>query len=97
MRKAMYEIQEGERLPRGYGVAYYDVARYQAICYPIPFNLLIKALREIYYRVASPSISEREKQVARAYQKGLLRGWKLHQERLEQELEKWIQERDSGR
>ena len=34
-------IRRGEVIPYYFGVAYYDHERDTAVCYPIPFNLIV--------------------------------------------------------
>lgn len=46
LRKA---IDEGELMPNGYGVAYVDYCRRQAVCYPIGLNAVIGVCRAIYF------------------------------------------------
>lgn len=41
-------INEGEAIPKYYGIAYRDYLRYQAVCYPIVLNLIIRYLREAW-------------------------------------------------
>lgn len=45
------KISEGGLIPKGYGFAYIEYERDMYILYPIPLNLIIRFLREIYYRV----------------------------------------------
>lgn len=44
-------ICEGEEYPRGYGFAYRDWMRNQAICYPVGLNWLAGALHEAWNRL----------------------------------------------
>ena len=37
-------IHEGETYPRWYGLAWIDFVRCEAVCYPIPLNVLARAL-----------------------------------------------------
>lgn len=43
---------EGDRLPWGYGVAWWHGYMDQVVCYPIPFNYLIGRLRQAYFAIA---------------------------------------------
>ncbi len=43
------EISEGECIPSGYGLSYRRFEIRKTVCSPIPFNILIRALREFYY------------------------------------------------
>lgn len=45
------DLAEGERIPRGYGLAYHDWERDILIVYPLPFNLLAALMRRLYYRL----------------------------------------------
>jgi len=47
MRKTFEEL-EGESIPKGYGVAYWEPNKMVAIIYPIPFNVIISLLRRIW-------------------------------------------------
>jgi hypothetical protein len=37
-------IWQGERYPRGYGMAWLDYQRNAAVCYPIPLNVVMRAV-----------------------------------------------------
>lgn len=45
-------VREGEKLPLLYGFAYMDWIAYRFVAYPIPFNLIIKVLRDFYHLLA---------------------------------------------
>lgn len=76
-------VSEGALMPRGYGLAWYDVMRRRGVCYPIPFNLLANGLRKLYYAVAGPSIPEFEKKLANEYTRGVQAGWAAHKKKME--------------
>lgn len=38
-------LEDGARLPKGYGIAWFDHARQVTICLPIPLNVIAGALR----------------------------------------------------
>ena len=42
-------VMEGERFPRGYGFAYRDFDRNRLIALPIPLNLLVGRLRNLWH------------------------------------------------
>ena len=79
------EIEEGEIIPKGYGVAYYNFTTHHVVCYPIPFNIFANWLRKLYFRILNPSLHEIEQKCHKAYHEGLVKGWKLHQARMEEE------------
>lgn len=45
-------IAEGGRIPGVYGFAWYTPETDHAVCYPIPFNLVLGFLRHWYFRLA---------------------------------------------
>ncbi len=48
-------MMEGEMVPRGYGIAYWDsMMGYTAIAYPVPLNLIVRAGRWIWYWLKVP-------------------------------------------
>lgn len=52
------EIHQGMPLPRGYGIAYIDwnACPYRvAVCYPVPLNLLVSFLRDVWAMLVRPS------------------------------------------
>lgn len=42
-------INSGNKYPRGYGLYYVDHYLDQAVCLPIPLNLIARAARELYF------------------------------------------------
>lgn len=59
---------QGERIPRGYGIAYYDYETCCAVCYPLGMNKLVGLLLRIYENLRRP-VSEsawREFEIERA-------------------------------
>ena len=44
-------IEDGERIPRFYGIAWRDHSRCVYVCYPLPFNWIAWALREVLFRL----------------------------------------------
>ncbi len=50
MRK---EIPEFTCIPKGYGLAYRCMDRLVLICYPIPFNLIVRKWHDFYWRIMS--------------------------------------------
>lgn len=35
-------VEEGSRFPKGYGLAYWEHGMDRALCFPIPFNLVVR-------------------------------------------------------
>ena len=93
MRISRLSIAEGERIPRGYGIAYYDYVKNEAVCYLIPFNLLINFLRKIYWRIISPSFPKWEEELYKSYGRGYARGVKDTREHLLKTYDEWVKER----
>lgn len=93
MRISLYRIEDGYKIPRGFGVAYYDHVRAYVICYPLLFNLLVNIARKIYWRLVQPSLPEMDNLLYKAHRKGVLKGYKAHQALMEQVFEDWKRER----
>ena len=47
--KIAKEVLEGERYPKGYGLAWRDFSRRVSICYPVPLNLILNLLRRLWH------------------------------------------------
>lgn len=56
-----HDRPEGERLPWGYGVAYWRPDVDASVCYPIPFNWIVRWIRQLVIWLAHPSASWEEK------------------------------------
>ena len=76
IRKILPDIlaAQGEMLPKWYGVAFYDYMQRTAICYPIPLNLIVRFIDNIWWRIKQPHISDREADLMAAYSKGRMDG-----------------------
>lgn len=46
-RQWKFELESGARVPRWYGVAYWDYRRNNIICYPIPFHVIVSVWRRV--------------------------------------------------
>ena len=81
MRKiyARLQLLEGERLPRGHGIAWYCFETADYVLYPIPLNVIARWARQFYHwcRKYEPGASENELQAIRrgAYQRGRKDGY----------------------
>ena len=62
----------GERLPRFYGVAWYDPMTIRAICYPIPVNWFAWAIRHAWLRMTVCPMTDYERTmgIRQAYRLG---------------------------
>jgi hypothetical protein len=79
------EIEEGERLPKYYGLAWHEFDRDVGVCFVYPFNILLGYLRTWYlkaryfrspvYRVMSIQ------QVKAKYDEGFIEGCRLTERR----------------
>lgn len=94
MRVCKYYLEEGGRIPRGYGVAYIDIPKRQYVCYPIPFNYIINLLRKAYYALMGPSMPELERRIDQAYHEGKIKGWRLREKRFKEDMERLLKERE---
>ena len=83
-------VREGDEIPRGYGVAWSDPARWGAVCYPFPFHKPIGWLRRWYWDAVQPPRSpeaDRLKRRVAELEKRLL--WYREQEKRD---EAWTRE-----
>jgi len=70
-------IYEGERIPTGYGIAYFDFWKDGLVCYPIPLNILIRSLRILRLRIICIGYpSKWERSLLAAYHLGRRSVWK---------------------
>lgn len=54
-------VGELERIPFGYGVAWRDFAYCGSVCYPVPLNLIMRWLRELWFSLSRLSYDRKEK------------------------------------
>ena len=54
-------IEEGERIPKFYGISYYEFNRNVFVCYIFPINHIVKLLRNIWYEIRNAKLTELEK------------------------------------
>lgn len=74
MNRVKREINHGEMLPPWYGVAYRDFVNDRMICYPIPFNLIVRSLRNIYWRLRGPGYDFKNETWLEGYRSGYRAG-----------------------
>jgi hypothetical protein len=67
-------VENGEMLPRWYGVSYVDYARDCIVAHPTPFNKVISVLREFLYWLKKPYAAKFQWELQKAYCAGLKRG-----------------------
>jgi hypothetical protein len=71
------DISEGERIPKGYGIAWRYYGCMKTRCYPIPLNLIIRSIRTIYFSImAGVWHSKWENELREAYGQGFFDGKK---------------------
>lgn len=97
-------VGEGERFPRGYGLAWRCWDRREAGTLPVPLNLVARFLRKVWISVRCPDLSPWEEQEgtlwAKAFQDGLAVGqrrtlWTVARalETSPEALEQWVSQR----
>lgn len=69
-------ISDGQMYPTLYGVAYYDYLKRQAVCYPVPFNLVARLTREVYGWLRNPWGFPSSEELRRHYHDGFQDGLK---------------------
>ncbi|HEY6019636.1 MAG TPA: hypothetical protein VIY48_06975 [Candidatus Paceibacterota bacterium] len=62
------------RLPRFYGAAYTEWERPVVIAYPVPLNLIVRAMRWLWWKLVSYKPARWEEELANTYQRGYEEG-----------------------
>jgi hypothetical protein len=66
--KIRREIEQGEMMPKLYGVAYMDFMRKIYICYPFPLNHIVRVYRSVWCRVRHAYMDEMESRLVKREQ-----------------------------
>jgi hypothetical protein len=82
------EVCHGEKIPRGYGVAFTCWDRPSVICYPIPLNLAINWIRAAYHGLVWGLTFKATREDKLHHAEALVRALRLRVVRLEAELRK---------
>lgn len=69
------QIKAGERMPKFYGLAYWDYNMDIAICYPIPLNLFSRWLYDLTFWLKNPSYKDRRYKYDTIFHKGYNKGY----------------------
>ena len=69
-------IEDGAKLPRGYGFAWRDFDTASHVAYPIPFNVLFRGLRRLYHWI----ISQKHSVLDEARIKGIHEGQEMERQ-----------------
>lgn len=71
---------QGEKLPWGYGLAYWLPHAHASVCYPVPFNLVVRWARNLYFWMSCPKPTYKERCEAMERQLCEYRDmyWQLH-------------------
>jgi hypothetical protein len=64
-------IAEGQKIPRFYGIAHWEIETYSGVAYPMPLHWLVCLGRRIYYWAQQGTW---EKELKRAWDMGYWRG-----------------------
>lgn len=81
------QIEDGGRIPKGYGLAYHIICERKAVFYPIPINLLVNWYRKLKQRTIIPSLSRLERLQFQAYASGQIRGARMEREGIQREMD----------
>lgn len=59
-------LAQGDRLPAGFGIAWWEEAQDVAVCLPVPLNVLARLVRKAYHRLlvgaVGPSVIDRARE-----------------------------------
>ena len=70
--------KEGEAIPKGYGLAYWDFCRAEGIFFPIPFNLIARCCAYLYWNIVSGFHPNKfEAMLIEEYHKGWKMAWDI--------------------
>lgn len=75
--KFFVHVPEGERFPRGYGVAWRTLVRPGCTAAPVPLNLIVRFARSLWLRAAVPRINNLDTYQV-GYDKGFADARSLH-------------------
>jgi len=67
-------IEEGMVVPRFYGIASRDFCNDTMVCYPVPFNWIVRWSTELSRILKFPTASKFEQQLNAVYQEGFKKG-----------------------
>ena len=81
------QVEDGARIPKGYGLAYHIVCERKAVFYPIPLNLLVNWQRKLKQRIIIPSPSRLERLQFQAYASGQMRGAQMEHDHIQKEID----------
>jgi hypothetical protein len=81
-------ISEGAKLPRGYGVAWRPMEGREVVCYPVPVNVAMCFLRDVWWRLCMPG-SHRDKVLGDAYYRGFETGYRIGFGKLSERVAAW--------
>ena len=91
------KVFEGERFPKGYGLAWRLYDEMAIVAYPIPLNFLARWFREVYLFLKFQGGARKNENYLLGYEKGreageqygIQKGKKLHQEELLKNIEEY--------
>lgn len=63
-------VEEGEVLPKGYGIAYYEGMNQRYVAYPVPINHLVRVARDLWYWLVKYRPSKIDKILAEEFNRG---------------------------
>jgi len=79
MRISAKRLCEGETMPRGWGLAYWEEATRYAVILPIPLNVIVRGLREVWILfVGGVFPGHTEQLISRAWQRGYEEAMDFH-------------------
>ena len=84
--KIRLEVNEGEIMPNGFGMAYPNTTRLTYVLYPIPINWLMRFLKMVYDFMRQSFLTRDEKRILNAYRKGYNEGYEYGYKQFEKSL-----------
>lgn len=72
-------VNQGEVIPKFYGIAYIDYMRDYAIAYPVPLNLFICFSRWLWHELTRLRKSKLDEMLTNAHRRGFYEGMKANE------------------
>jgi hypothetical protein len=67
-------LVEGQRIPRGFGIAWWRPETAEAFCLPIPFNWIAGWARRAWMFLMCGPKNKQDARIAEAYRRGIMHG-----------------------
>lgn len=77
-------IDWDREIPWGWGVSYAHPRKWAFVCYPIPFNWVVRWSRSIYFKLQCPRFSWLEDRDRKIFEAGIAEGARMVRSEMQQ-------------